>query len=300
MTVNNLIAAFLRRVHLTYLMSDEIKIKLWYWLSFGKKLNLSNPQIYNDKLQWLKLYDRQPQYTMMVDKYAVKEWVKKTIGEKYVIPTIAYWNSPDEIEWNRLPERYVLKTTSGCGNSGVVVVKDGNAVAKDIKRQKMIMAKLRRSFRQDAYKMLAEWPYRDVPKRIIAEQYMEDQYGELRDYKFFCFDGEVKAMFIASGRALGQVCFDFYDRNFAYLDIEHGHPTTNGLPTKPHAWEEMIAISEKLSVGIPHVRVDLYEINGHPYFGEMTFYHHGGYVPFKPKKWDKIFGDWITLPKKVQ
>lgn len=298
MTIQHIIAAVLRRVHLTYIMSDTAKIKLWYRLAFGKKLNLTSPQIYNDKLQWLKLYDRQPQYTMMVDKYAVKEWVKKTIGEKYVIPTIAYWNSPDEIEWNRLPERYVLKTTSGCGNSGVVVVKDGNAVAKDIKRQKAIMAKLRRSFKQDAYKMLAEWPYRDVPKRIIAEQYMEDQYGELRDYKFFCFNGEVKAMFIASGRASGQVCFDFYDRDFTYLNIEHGHPTTNGLPTKPQAWEEMVTMSEKLSAGIPHVRVDLYEINGHPYFGEMTFYHHGGYVPFKPNKWDKIFGDWITLPKK--
>ena len=126
---------------------------------------------------------------------------------------------------------------------------------------------------------------------------MEDQYGELRDYKFFCFDGKVKAMFIASGRSKGQVCFDFYDEKFNYLNIEHGHPTTNGSPTKPLSWEEMICIAEKLSVGIPHVRVDLYEVDGHPYFGEMTFYHHGGLVPFMPAKWDKIFGDWIKLPK---
>lgn len=296
--LNRLICAFLRRVHLTYLMSDETKIKLWYCLSFGKKLNLSNPQTYNEKLQWLKLYDRQPKYTMMVDKFAVKEWVANTIGEQYIIPTIAWWNTAEEIEWEKLPKQYVLKTTYGCGNSGVVVVKDGDMVKKDKMRQKAIIAKLKKSTRRDTYKMVGEWPYKDVPKRIIAEQYMEDQYGELRDYKFFCFNGEVKAMFIASGRSAGKVCFDFYDRDFACLDIEHGHPTTDGSPAQPQSWDEMIIIAEKLSARVPHVRVDLYEVNGRPYFGEMTFYHHGGYVPFKPNKWDKIFGNWITLPQK--
>ena len=287
-----LIMGVLRRFRIPYLLSDECKVKLWYWLSFGKKLNLKNPQTYSEKLQWLKLYDHNPKYTMMVDKYAVKQWVSDTIGEQYVIPTIGVWDRFEEVCLDSLPKKFVLKTTQGCGNNGVAVVK-----SKSVVNMAEIASKFRKAGRRNAYKMLGEWPYKDVAPRILAEKYMEDQYGELRDYKFFCFDGKVKAMFIASGRSKGQVCFDFYDEKFNYLNIEHGHPTTNGSPTKPLAWEEMICIAEKLSVGIPHVRVDLYEVDGHPYFGEMTFYHHGGLVPFMPAKWDKIFGDWIKLPK---
>lgn len=291
MTWQHIVMGLMRKFRVPYLMSDETKIKLWYWLSFGKKLNLDHPQTFSEKLQWLKLYDHQPLYTTLVDKYMVKEWVAYTIGSEYVIPTLGVWNSTTEIDWDTLPQRFVLKTTQGCGNSGVVVVKDKSSANRE-----NIVSKLLKAGKKDAYRMLGEWPYKNVQNRIIAEEYMEDQYGELRDYKFFCFDGKVRAMFIATGRSKGKVCFDFYDPDFNYLDIEHGHPTTNGSVSKPASWNEMISIAEKLSAGIPHVRVDLYEVNGKPYFGEMTFYHHGGYVPFKPTKWDKIFGDWLTLP----
>ena len=174
----------------------------------------------------------------MVDKYAVKQWVSDTIGEQYVIPTIGVWDRFEEVCLDSLPKKFVLKTTQGCGNNGVAVVK-----SKSVVNMAEIASKFRKAGRRNAYKMLGEWPYKDVAPRILAEKYMEDQYGELRDYKFFCFDGKVKAMFIASGRSKGQVCFDFYDEKFNYLNIEHGHPTTNGSPTKPLSWEEMICIA---------------------------------------------------------
>lgn len=273
-------------------LSDETYIKLLFRFRMGYKLDLSAPKTYNEKLQWLKLYDRQPRYAKLVDKYAVKEIVAQIIGPEFIIPTLGVWENPDSIDFSSLPSSFVLKTTHGGGNNGVIVCQDKMRADYDA-----ITSRLKKAMRQDLYKSTREWPYRNVQPRIIAEQYMEDNdTGELRDYKFFCFDGEVKALFIATGRSRHDVKFDYYDENFNHLELVQEHPMSGLTLQKPQNFDLMKEIASKLSKGIPHVRIDLYECNGHVYFGEMTFYHHGGVTPFHPKEWDRIFGEWIKLP----
>lgn len=269
---------------------DKLYIQWMYRLKMGKKLNFKNPTTFSEKLQWLKLYNRRPEYTTMVDKYAVKEYVANIIGTKYIIPTLGVWDRPEDIEWDSLPNQFVLKTTHGGGNTGVVICKDKATFDK----QKAII-KLHKSLKQDIYRTLREWPYKNVPRRIIAEQFIEAENNDLPDYKFFCFDGEVKALFIGTERGTGNVKFDYYDADFNHLDLIQQHPMSGRDISKPAGFEEMKKVACKLSQGIPHVRIDLYEVRGHIYFGEYTFYHHGGCVPFHPKKWDDVFGSWINL-----
>ena len=270
---------------------DKLYIQWMYRLKMGKKLNLKNPTTFNEKLQWLKLYNRRPEYTTMVDKYAVKEYVAKIIGDKYIIPTLGVWDSPEDIDWDTLPNQFVLKTTHGGGNTGVVICKDKST----FDREKAI-EKLSHSLKQDIYKTLREWPYKNVPRRIIAEQFIEAENNDLPDYKFFCFDGEVKALFIGTERGTGNVKFDYFDADFNHLDLIQQHPLSGRNIPKPVCFEKMKDVAAKLSIGIPHVRIDLYEVKGHIFFGEYTFYHHGGCVPFHPQKWDEIWGSWIKLP----
>lgn len=281
---------------LGYSLPDKIYLKLMYYWKNGKHLNLNNPKGYNEKLNWIKLFDHNPLYTTLVDKYSVKEWVAKKIGPQYVIPTIGVWDSPDEISWEKLPNRFVLKTTHGGGGDGIIICKDKATFNKE-----EAISKLKGAMNTDPYIRLREWPYKNVPHKILAEVYMEDNKNhELRDYKFFAFDGKVKALFIASERQKRgeEVKFDFYDSEFNHLDIIQKHPMSGKAIEKPEKFEEMKAIASKLSKGLPEVRCDLYEINGNVYFGEMTFFHHGAIVPFHPEKWDEIFGSWINLPKK--
>lgn len=282
--------------HIAPFIKDDVKfIKMKWKLHMDYPLNLDNPKTFNEKLQWLKLYNRRPEYTAMVDKYAVKEYVSKIIGSQYVIPTLGVWESPDEIDWERLPARFVLKTTHGGGNAGVVICKDKNTFDKQnaIKR-------LEKSLKQDISTSLREWPYKNVPRRIIAEKYLEDSAnnGDLPDYKFFCFDGEVKALFVGTERGTGDVKFDFFDAEFNHLDLVQKHPMSGRMIPKPQNFDLMKKLASKLSRGIPHVRIDLYEANGEVFFGEMTFFHHGGIVPFHPEKWDYEFGSWVKLPNK--
>lgn len=257
----------------------------------GKRLNLKNPQTFNEKLQWLKLYDRNPEYTKMVDKYEVRKYISDKIGEEYLIPLLGVWDSFDEIDFDKLPDQFVLKCTHDSG--GLVICRDKSKL--DInKARKTINKCLKKNF----YKFTREWPYKNVKPRIIAEKFMVDESGtELKDYKFFCFDGTVKALFIATDRPY-DTKFDFFDSDFNHLDIRHGHPNSNRELSKPKGFDEMIKLSQILSKGMAHVRVDLYDINGKIYFGELTFFHHGGLVPFDPPKWDEIFGEWLTLPEK--
>ncbi len=276
------------------LFSDRRYLELVFKYRMGYKLDLQNPRTYSEKLQWLKLNNRNPLYTKLVDKHEVKEYVREKVGAKYVIPEIGLWNTPEEIDWDKLPRRFVLKTTHGGGNSGVVVCKD-----KDKLDIKLTIKKLNESMKQDLYKDSREWPYKDVPKRILAEEFVEDTATqELRDYKFFCFDGEVEFLFVGSERQKPgeDVKFDFYDKDYNHLVLRQGHPNSKVLPQKPSCFDEMKHIASKLSKGIPHVRVDLYEANGQVLFGEMTFYHFGGVVPFEPTTWDEVFGSMIKLP----
>lgn len=278
---------------ITALIGDENYLRILFKRGVGYKLNLKNPRTYNEKLQWLKLYYRRPELTRMVDKYEAKIWAAERIGEEHIIPTLGVWNSFEEIDFDKLPNRFVLKTTHDSGS--VVICKD------KAKLDKQAAARiLNRSLKHEYWLALKEYPYKDVPKRIIAEQYMEDESGELRDYKIFCFGGKVKALFIATERFKEgeETKFDFFDENFKHLPFVNGHPNATCDIKKPEGFEEMKKLAEKLSAGLPHARVDFYSINGKIYFGEMTFFHWSGLVPFKPVEWDYKFGEWIELPEK--
>lgn len=273
---------------------DEEYLKKVFPSFVGYPLNLDNPVTYNEKIQWLKLFDHRKEYISLVDKYEVKPIIANLIGDEYIIPTIGVWDSFDEIDWDKLPTQFVLKCTHDSG--GVVICKDKNKLNyREAKR------KLESSLKRKYYLLGREWPYKMIKPRIIAEKYIEqNDKGELLDYKFFAFDGEVKALFIASDRQnkTDETKFDFYDESFNHLDIWNGHPMSQNPINKPINFELMKQLASKLSKGIPHVRVDFYEVDGKVFFGEMTLYHWSGFVPFKPKEWDYIFGSWITLPTK--
>ncbi len=276
-------------------MSDEAFIRMKYHAAMDKKLNLKNPRTFNEKLQWLKLYDRNPLYTQLVDKQGVKGYVADKIGEQYVIPTLGVWDSFDDIDFEMLPNQFVLKCTH---DSGGVVIVTNKANFDHISAKK-----IEEALAADFYKTGREWPYKNVPHRIIAEQYMiDDSLGELKDYKFFCFNGVPKYLFIASDRNKGkqEVKFDYFDIDFNRLPLRQAaHPNSTYHIERPRKYDEMVKLAAKLSKGIPQVRIDLYEVNGQVYFGEYTFFHHGGMVPFIPEEYDYIWGDQITLPDTV-
>ncbi|MBR3942803.1 MAG: glycosyl transferase [Clostridia bacterium] len=275
--------------------SDESFLKKEYEYCFGKPLNLDNPVTYNEKLQWLKLYDRKPIYSKMVDKYEAKKYVADIVGEEYIIPTLGVWDRFEDIDFDTLPDRFVLKCTHDSG--GLAICKDKKTF--DINKAKK---KINKCLKKNFFWSLREWPYKNVKPRIIAEQFMEDaETAELRDYKFFTFGGECKLLFVASERQKenAETKFDFFDMDYNHLDVRNGHPNADVLPAKPKCFDEMRILAEKLSQGVPHLRVDCYEVNGKVYFGELTFSHWSGMVPFEPEEWDKTLGDWITLPEKT-
>lgn len=275
------------------LFPDELFLKIKFIYRMGYRLNLKKPRTYNEKLQWLKLNYREPLMTTMVDKYAAKKYVANLIGESYIIPTIDVWNSVDEIDFEKLPTQFVLKCTHDSG--GLIVCKDKSKL--DIEQAKL---KLKRALNQNYFYSNREWPYLNVPRRIICEQYIEDESGyELKDYKWFCFDGEPKALFIASDRQVKgeETKFDFFDTDFRHLPFTNGHPNATKEIKKPVGFDEMKRLAAILSAGFPHLRVDFYDINGKVYFGELTFFHWSGMIPFNPKEWDEKFGSWINLPR---
>lgn len=271
------------------IVPDKLFLRVYFRLNMGYWMDFNNPRTFNEKLQWLKLNNKRDEYTIMVDKYAAKGYVSSLIGDKYIIPTIGVWDKVDDIDWDSLPNRFVVKSTNDSG--GVVVCKDKSRL--DIEEAK---AKLKSLGGRDYTVVSKEYPYKNVPHRFIAEMYMEDESGyELKDYKFFCFNGEVKFLFVATGRQLGDTRFDFYDTNFEHLPILNGHPNADVPPSRPDNFNEMLEVASQLSRGIPHVRVDLYNINGKIYFGELTFFHWSGIVPFVPESWDYLFGEYLTL-----
>lgn len=276
-------------------MDDKTYLKIAYKMKMGKKLNLNSPVTYNEKLQWLKLHDRNPLYTRWVDKYEAKILAADAIGERYIIPTLGVWNHFDEIDFGVLPNQFVLKCTHDSG--GLVICKDKAKLNKVAARRK-IEGCLKHNF----FAGQREWPYKNVQPRIIAEPYMEDsKTKELRDYKFFAFDGIVKALFVATERgSKEETKFDFFDEEWHHLPFTNGHPNADVLPEKPMCFEEMKCLAAKLSKGIPQVRVDFYEADGKVYFGELTFFHWSGMTPFAPEKWDYKFGEWIKLPDKMR
>lgn len=226
----------------------------------------------------------------MVDKIGAKHYVSSIVGDKYVIPTLGVYDTVEDIDWDKLPNQFVVKSANDSG--GVVVCKDKSKL--DIEASKH---KLKKLGGRDYTIYRKEYPYKNVHHRFLAEQYMVDESGfELKDYKIFCFDGEPKFLFVATGRQANDTRFDFYDTDFNHLDVLNGHECADVWPSKPQNFEEMLEVARKLSNGIPHVRVDLYNINGHIYFGELTFFHWSGMVAFKPMEWDYKFGEYLKLP----
>lgn len=288
---NRLLLGLIKKTYFLY--SDSLFLRMRFRLEYGKKLHLKEPKRYNEKLQWLKLYDRNPEYTQMVDKVLAKSFVSKRIGSQYVIPCLGVWESFDEIDFNKLPNQFVLKTNHSGGNTGVVICKDKSTFDRVHAKEK-----LNASLRINPYILSKEWPYKNIHKRIFAEEYKVDETtGELRDYKFFCFNGKVKGLFVGTERQkVGtDVKFDFFDENYNHLPIMQGHENAQVIPEKPITFDLMKTLAEQLSKDIPHVRVDLYEANGSVYFGEMTFYHFSGLVSFVPDEWDYRIGDLIDL-----
>ena len=273
-------------------MDDETYLKLLFRAKMGKKLNLENPQTFNEKLQWLKLYDRKPIYTKMVDKYEVKKYIAEQIGEEYIIPTLGVWNHFDDIDFEALPNQFVLKCTHDSG--GLIICKDKSKLDK-----KAAKKKIEKCLKHSFFWGMREWPYKNVLPRIIAEPYLEDELThELRDYKFFCFDGVVKTLYVATERGRKEETkFDFFDRDYNHLPFTNAHPNAKTLPEKPKQFKLMKELAEKLSESFLQVRIDLYECNEKVFFGEMTFFHMSGLAPFNPEEWDYTFGSWIKLPK---
>ena len=276
---------------LLHYVPDVLYIRIkWMARRMPYRLRLRNPQTFNEKLQWLKLYDRNPLYTVLVDKYRVKQYVANIIGEDHVIKCLGVWNRVEDIEWDKLPNRFVIKCSHDCG--GLVICKDKSLL--DIPKAK---EKLNASLKRNYYYEGREWPYKNVVPVVFAEEYMEDEFGELRDYKFFCFDGKARALMVGSERYNSEeVKQDYFDADYNHLPFTKGHPCASVIPTKPKGFEEMRNLAAELSRGIPEVRVDMYNINGKSYFGEFTFFHDGGMVEFHPIEWDYKFGSWINLP----
>lgn len=271
-------------------MSSEKYIRIYYRLAFGRNINLDNPETYTEKINWCKLHWYNPLVEKCVDKYEVREYVKQKIGAKYLNELYGLWENFEDIDFNALPDEFVLKVTNGSGD--IYVCKDkSQMVMKDA------LKKLNRFKHQNMYYANREWPYRRAKRRYIAERLIHSVDGTaIKDYKIFCFHGEPQFCFVGSDRDT-EVKFDFFDKYWNYIPVTNGHNHKNPKPSKPLHWEEMLDISRILSKDFPHVRVDLYEEEGKVYFGELTFFHFGGFVKFEPEKYDYEFGKYFDLSK---
>ena len=274
------------------ILPDSLFLKCQYFMRLGKKLDLKNPKTFNEKLQWLKLHDRKPEYTMMVDKYEVKKYVAEKIGEQYVIPTLGVWNHFDEIDFDSLPDQFVLKCTHDSG--GLVIVKDKNSFDKDAAKEK-----IEKCLKNNYYWKGREWPYKNVFPRIIAEQYL-DAPNKLVDYKFMCFNGICKLIFTVTNRfSDNEINVTFFSTKWEKLDFERHYKKDPETLKKPENLEEMLMISQKLSENHSFSRMDLYENRGKVYFGEITFYPGSGVEEFSPEDYDTKLGNLIELPSKI-
>lgn len=275
------------------LFSDEAFLKMKYRLIMGKKLDLDNPKTFNEKLQWLKLHDRKPEYTMMVDKYAVREYIAEKLGEEYLIPLLGVWDDPDDIDFDALPDKFVLKCNHNSG-TGMCICRDKSKL--DIEKVKK---ELRKGLKQDYYLTGREWPYKNVKRKILAEKFMADDshVNDLPDYKFFCFSGEPRIILVCSERfSKGGLRENFYDINWNLLELQRPtHKNTDDIIEKPKNLGLMLDLAKKLSQNIEFSRIDFYEVNGKVFFGEITFFPASGFEEFTPEEWDYKIGEYIKL-----
>ncbi|WP_242966861.1 ATP-grasp fold amidoligase family protein [Desulfosporosinus sp. FKA] len=275
------------------IIPDKQYLKIQYRLHTGKKLNVDDPKLFNEKLQWLKLYDHTPEYITMVDKYAAKEYVANIIGDQYIIPTLGVWDSFDEIDFDSLPNQFALKCTHDSGS--VLVCRDKSKLDRGSAKKKLSEALNRNGFLYGR-----EWPYKEVKARIIVEKYMEEKPRKsLKDYKFYCFNGKPKFLYLSEGLEnhatahISYVTLDWEKTPFVRTD----YAPFETLPEKPSQFEKMKELAAIMAKGIPFSRIDFYEINKQVYFGEITFFPASGYAQFSPEEWDGKVGEWLMLPQ---
>ncbi len=272
-------------------LSDERYLKKKFKIVMGQSLDLENPKTFNEKLQWLKLNNRKDDYTIMVDKFAVRDYIAQKLGDEYLIPCIGVWYNPEDIDFDKLPEKFVLKCNHNSG-VGIFICKDKSTINTG-----EIKAELKRGLNQNYYYHGREWPYKNVKRMIIAEKYMENNGSGLMDYKFYCFNGEPKYLYVSKGlndHSTAQISFLTMDWKFAEFCRSDYKPLAE-LPKKPSKYEEMKEIARNLSKNIPFLRVDLYEVDEKIYFSELTFYPCSGLMPFEPKEWDYTLGELLKL-----
>ncbi len=276
-------------------MEDEKFLRRKFKACMGRELDLENPEKFNDKLQWLKLNYRLPEYTMMVDKYLVRDYIREQLGEEYLIPLVGAWDSPDEIDFDALPDKFVLKCNHNSG-VGMYICRDKSKM--DVEKVKK---ELWRGLNQNYYLVHREWPYKDVKRKIICEKFMSDAPGasDFTDYKFFCFNGKVDSVMVCLERSSGETKFYFFDENWELkrLNIRGKNAPEGFTIPKPECMDEMFKIAAKLSVGMPFVRVDLYQSNGQIYFGELTFFPDSGFDANLLPETDEYFGKLLELPR---
>ena len=263
-------------------------LKMVYKIKTGKKLNLKNPVGFNEKLNWLKVNDIRSEYTDLVDKIRVRDYVESKLGRDICFPLLGQWDRYEDIDFSSLPEQFVLKCNHDSGSVRIIKNKeeiDHGEMSRFFKSRLKI----------NPFAIGREYPYKNVKPKIMAEPYMVPEGAEdIEDYKFFCFNGKPEIMFVATERSL-DCKFDFFDMEFNHLDIVNIHPQSGKEIAKPKMFDEMKEIAEVLSKGKAFVRIDLYEIGGKIYFGEFTFFHGGGFWLFAPKEWEKRLGDWINI-----
>lgn len=274
-------------------LSDRAYLKMAYRIVMGEKLNIDNPTTFNEKLQWLKVYDHKPEYTTMVDKYEVKKYVADRIGEEYIIPVLGVWDNFDDIDFDSLPEQFVLKCTHDSG--GLIICKDKSKL--DIKAAK---AKINKSLKRNYYRNSREWPYKNVKPRILAEQYMVDKnsFESLNVYKIMTFNGTPKIVQAIKNDKTEYETIDYFDTSWNLLDLKQNFPNSETPLRRPQQLDEMLRLAEKMCAGFAFLRVDFYEVNGKVYFSEFTFYSDTGMAHFTPSEWNRRLGDWIKLPPK--
>lgn len=273
-------------------MPDKEYLERVFKARLGKEADINEPKTFNEKLQWLKLHDRNPAYHKMVDKAEVKQYVAGKIGEEYVIPTLGVYDHFEEIDFSKLPDRFVLKCTHDSG--GIVICRD-KAEFNLVKAKKTI----NRFLKRDYYLMWREWPYKGLPHRIIAEEYIESD-GGLTDYKVHCFNGVPRLVLVCKDRfsATG-LTEDFFTEEWEHLDVRRPHyPNAAQPPQRPAELDDLLRLSQILSEGIPFVRIDFYIVQHRVLFSEMTFFPAAGFTAFEPEEWDKTFGDWLSLDMK--
>ena len=275
-------------------LGDEAYLKIFFRARMSRRLELKNPKTFNEKLQWVKLYDRRPEYTMMADKYLVRDYIAKKLGPDHLIPLLGVWDDPDQIDFDRLPDQFVLKCNHNSG-LGMCICKDKSNL--DIQKVKK---DLKKGMSQNYFLSGREWPYKNIPRKIICEQFMTNGGQELADYKIHNFNGEPRFILVCADRfSKTGLTEDFYTPQWEHMEIKRpALPNATKPIPKPEQLEQMLAFSRILARDIPFARTDFYVIDGKVYFGEITFFPASGTAPFEPSSWDETFGAWLTLPQK--